>query len=406
MEQHTEAPKMAAVPASCRSDVDLFARETLIDPYPSYKELRDIGRVAYMNKHDLWAVTRYDEVKNVLADPDTFTVRFGNTLNPIVNKAWQGAAAVLEREEHARLARVMKQHIGPKAVAEYQEKAEHEAALLVDELLDREEFDAVTDMAHALPVNVALDIIGVPREDDNRNRLLMWASDTYNCCAPESAVDEASYQSMEKLYGWAREHMSREKLLPNGIGRMTWDAVDAGRLTDDEAWGIIVGYVTAGLDTTATAIGNLMMLLVENPDQWNTLRDDPSLVRSAILEALRMESPAQWFSKKTARDVEFDDVVIPEGEWLVHFYGAGNRDERHYDDPDRFDVKRNPMDHLSFGHGVHTCAGKHLSYMEKIALFGEMVRRVERIELCGEPVRHVHNVMRGLEHLPVRIYAR
>lgn len=388
------------------SDIDLFARESLCDPYADYKELRDRGRIVFMTQYGFWAVTRYDEVKKVLADPDTFSARSGNTLNPIVNEAWRETLAVLEGKEHARLSRIFVQQIGPKVVGRYQQKAETEAALLVDALLDRGEIDLVADMAEVLPVNVALDIIGVPREEDNRNQLLGWASETYHCCAPETKVEPEHYKSMDKLYGWAKEYMAREKLSPGSTGVMTWEAVDDGRITDLEAWGVIVGYVTAGLDTTASALGNLMMLFIDHPDQWEVLRSDPSLVRSAVLEGLRMETPAQWFSKVTTKDVEFDDAVVPEGATLVHFYGAANRDERHFPDPDRFDVRRNPVDHLAFGYGEHTCAGRNLSYLEEVALVSELVRRVDRFELAAEPVRHVHNLMRGWESIRVRVSAR
>lgn len=395
------------IPDHCRSDIDLFSTASLLNPYPGYKELRDIGRVAYLSRYDVWAVTRYDEIKKVLTDPTTFTVTHGNAINPILNEAWTGAAAQKTGPDHAILSKVMRQDLGVKAVPEYREKAEREAALLVDELLDRGEFDAVTDMAHVLPLNIILDLLGIPRETEDRHKLLRWASDTYNCCGPESVVDDDSYRSMENLYNWARRNMVRDKLDPHGITAQTFAAVDAGTITDDQAWGIIVGYVTASLDTTANAVGSLMMLFLENPDQWEILQRDPSLVASAVSEGVRVESPAQWFSKMTTRDVEFEDgVVVPEGSWVLHVYGSGNRDERHYADPDTFDVQRNPIDHLAFGHGEHMCAGKHVSYLEEQALVNELLRRVDRIEPAGEPVRHVNNLMRGLEHLPVRIYPR
>jgi cytochrome P450 len=395
------------IPDHCQSDIDLFSTTSLLSPYDDYRELRDIGRIAHLDKYDIWAVTRYHEIKKVLTDPATFTVVHGNAVNPILNEAWSGAAAQLTGPDHALLARVMRQDLGVRAVPDYREKAEREASLLVDELLERREFDAVTDMAHVLPLNIILDLLGVPRDADDRDKLLGWASDTYDCCGPQSVVGDASYRSMQNLYDWAKQNMVRNKLHPHGITAKTFAAVDAGTITDDQAWGIIVGYVTASLDTTANALGSLMMLFLENPQQWEILQDDPSLVGSAISEGVRVESPAQWFSKMTTRDVEFDDgVVVPEGSWVMHVYGAGNRDERHYPDPDTFNVRRNPIDHLGFGHGEHMCAGKHVSYLEEEALLTELLQRVDRIEPAGEPVRHVNNLMRGLDHLPVRVSPR
>jgi cytochrome P450 len=396
-----------AIPDSIRSDIDLFSTSSLINPYPGYKELRDIGRIAYLDRYDIWAVTRYDEIKKMLTDPATFTVTNGNAVNPIVNEAWRGAAAQKTGPDHAILSKVMRQGLGLKVVPEYREKAEREAALLVDSLLEKQEFDAITDMAYVLPANIILDLLGISREVEHRDQLLGWASDTYNCCAPGVVVGDASYESMDNLYQWAKRNMVREKLNPEGITAKTFAAVDAGQIDDEQAWGIIVGYVTASLDTTASAVGSLMMLFLENPDQWEVLKSDPSLIPSTVSEGVRVESPAQWFSKMTTRDVEFDDgVVVPEGSWVLHVYGAANRDERKYPDPDTFDVRRNPIDHLGFGYGEHMCAGKHVSYLEEQALLMELIRRVDRFEPAGEPVRHVNNLMRGLEHLPMRVHPK
>jgi cytochrome P450 len=126
-------------------------------------------------------------------------------------------------------------------------------------------------------------------------------------------------------------------------------------------------------------------------------------VPSAFLEGVRVESPAQFFSRVTTRDVDVDGIVIPEGSRVVHSYGSANRDERHYADADRFDVRRNPVDTVAFDYGVHTCPGRTLSSLEGHALFGALARRVSRIELAGEPTRLPNSITRGLDTLPLRV---
>jgi cytochrome P450 len=393
------------VPAACSSDVDLFSQASLNDPYADYKELRDIGRVAYMRRYHMWAVTRYEEVKRVLGEPGTFASGQGIGMNQTLNDAWHGMAPTLDGADHAPLRRVMMQTIGPKAATTHQAFISERARTIVDEAVERGEFDAVTDLAERLPTSVVLELVGVEPEQEMRTTLLHWATDSYHCCGPDGTFDH-TLPNMARLYAWAIENFARDKVAPGSIGARTWAAVDRGTITDMQAIGILGGYATAGLDTTASAIGSMMMLFAENPGQWALVRDNPDLVPSATLEGTRVETPAQWFTRVLSRDVDFDDVVLPAGTRLYHSYGAANRDERHYRDPDRFDVQRNPVDTLAFGHGVHTCMGRSLSNMEIHALFGALAAKVRTIEPAGEPKRHLNNLIRGLRSYPVRVQAR
>jgi cytochrome P450 len=166
----------------------------------------------------------------------------------------------------------------------------------------------------------------------------------------------------------------------------------------------LTGILHASLDTTINAMSSLLMLFAQNPDQWDIVRQDKSLVPSAFLEGLRLESPIQFFSRATTRDVDLGEgVVIPADSRVVHSYGAANRDERRYADPDRFDVHRNPTDHLAFDHGTHSCPGRTLATMEAQALFTALAERVETIELVGEPTRELNNSTRGYASMPIRI---
>ena len=117
----------------------------------------------------------------------------------------------------------------------------------------------------------------------------------------------------------------------------------------------------------------------------------------------RAQSPAQNVTRLTTRDVDVDGVIIPAGSRVVISFASANRDERHYPDPDRFDLQRNPLDHLAFGYATHGCAGQGLARIEAHALISSLLRRVNRIELAGEPVRHLNPIIRGLEHLPVSV---
>lgn len=386
-------------------DVDLFSPESLDYPYDDYRALRDVGRIAYMPRHDLWAVTRYDEVKAYLNNWQTFSSAAGIGISPVLNEAWKDFAPCKDGAEHKPMRQMMMKTLGPKAVTAYRDDIERAARTLVDEVVDRGEFDAVVDFAQLMPIRVFMEVLGVVPAIETRYDMLHWATDTYNCAGPEGTYDD-TLPSMAKLYEWALANITRDNSRPGSVAALTWESADRGEITDTDAVATIAAYVTAGLDTTAGTLGNIMALFVTNPDQWAILRDEPQLLQSALYEGLRMDSVAQWFTRVTTHDVEFDEVVIPAGTRILHSYAAPNRDERKYPDPDRFDVRRNPLDMLAFGFGPHTCAGKNLSNMEMVALLGELVKRVDHIEQIGPSRRHQNNLIRSLGSLPVRVDRR
>jgi cytochrome P450 len=162
--------------------------------------------------------------------------------------------------------------------------------------------------------------------------------------------------------------------------------------------------IVAGNETTRQGLALGTLALAENPDQYERVRADPELVPSATEEMLRYASPVWWFRRTATKDVEIRGQRIAEGDKVVVWFGAANRDPDHYPEPHRFDVTRNPTDQLTFGRGgPHHCLGVHLARLEVRVYLEELVRRVETIELAGEPVRHRSNFTNGLKHLPVRM---
>ncbi|GAA3772896.1 hypothetical protein GCM10022403_005070 [Streptomyces coacervatus] len=204
--------------------------------------------------------------------------------------------------------------------------------------------------------------------------------------------------------GYLAEIVAKDDLVPGGFGSTLLEAHKAGRIPVERAIGLLAGYVVAAFDTTISAISSGMWLFARHPDQWELLRADPSLVPSAFHEIVRIESPIQVFSRVTTHEADLGEgVVIPPGARVLHSYGAANRDERHFPDPDRFDVRRNPVDHLGFGHGNHACAGQGLARLEVHAVLRALAARVRRIEPTGEPFRALNNITRGFRSLPLTV---
>ncbi|WP_033318894.1 cytochrome P450 [Streptomyces yerevanensis] len=385
------------------SDLDLFSDEALTDPYPHYKALRDLGPAVHLTRHGLWFISRYEQVRSALGDWETFSSGQGIGLNDGFNDAWGSALINMDPPAQTEQRKLFTDRLSPRALRPVAADIDRRADQLAADLVARGSFDAVTDLAQDLPVHVIMDLIGWPAE--GRDQLLDMAAGWFDSAGPACPRTAASVPKVEALMGYLAEVVAKENLVPGGFGWTLLEAHKAGQIPVEGAIGLLAGYVVAAFDTTISTISSGMWLFARHPEQWDLLRSEPSLVPAAFNEIVRIESPIQVFSRTTTREVDLGEgVVIPAGARVLHSYGAANRDERHFPDPDRFDIRRNPVDHLGFGYGNHACAGQGLARLETHAVLKALAARVQRIELTGEPVRALNNITRGFQSLPVRIH--
>lgn len=393
---------MTLVNSVLESDVDLFTDEALDNPYPIYKDLRDRGPATYLSRYGLWFLSRYDQVRTALTDWETFSSAQGAGLNPVINEAWSDAIICVDPPIHDTYRKLFTERLGPRQLKPITDTIDARADELADRLCARGEFDGVTDLAHDLPVNVIMDLVGWPESE--RANLLEFAEGSFDCCGPENARMQAAMPKLAGSVEYVTEIYESKKLAPGTFGYTIAEAADRGEITKDAAVGLLLAYVVAAFDTTINAISTGVWLFSQHPDQWDIVRENPALIPAAVNEVLRFESPIQYFSRVTTREVDLGDgVVIPSGARVLHSYGAANRDERHYVDPDAFLVTRNPVDHLGFGAGVHGCAGQGLARLEAHAVLRALAGRIRRIELAGAPVRSLNNVTRGFASVPLRV---
>ncbi|GAA2922987.1 cytochrome P450 [Streptomyces thioluteus] len=385
-----------------KSDVELFSTATLMDPYPHYAALRGLGPAVYLTRYDLYGLFRYEHVRPALVDWERFSSAEGVAMNPRTNELMDGSILGMDPPRHKAVRKVFDEALRPKYVRQVAGDLAHLAGKLVDDLVRRGQFDGVRDFARKLPVDIVLDLIGFPR-DDQREEILDWALGAFNFMGPAGDFQASSLPDVQDLMQYLTTKATPGKLLPGSFGQIVWAAVERGEITESEALMTMSAYACAGVDTTIAGISSTLWLLARNPDQWSDVRRDPEAVPGAFLEGLRMEAPVQSFARVTTCDVELDDVTIPAGARVVLSYGSANRDERHYPAPDCFRVRRNPSDTVAFGLGVHNCPGRALATMEAHALFRALAERVERLELAGEPTRSPNSITRGLDTLPVRV---
>lgn len=388
--------------APITSDLDLFTDEALADPYPLYRELRDLGPVTYLRKTGVWFFSRYNEVRAALTDWKTYSSASGVGLNPILNQAWSRNVISNDPPLHTQLRKVFTDQLGPRHIQHVDETIDARAERLADRLLAQRSFDGVTDLAHDLPVNVIMDLIGWPEAE--RENLLEYAAGSFDCVGPENTRMQAALPNMAATVEYATKMYESGQFAPASFAHTIVQRAHDGLITSDDAIGLLMAYAIAALDTTISAISSGIWLFATHPDQWRLMREDPSLASAAFNEILRIECPVQCFARVTTRDVDLaDGITIPAGDRVLLSYAAANRDDRHYPDPDRFDITRNPMDHLGFGVGIHGCVGQVLARLETVAVFRALSARVETIKLAGEPVRALNNAIRGMASVPVQV---
>jgi cytochrome P450 len=383
------------------TDVDLFDDAILLDPYDTYTALRGAGPAVWSTKHNIWILSRFADVKEALRDNETYISGKGVGLYQPANEAMQGTVIASDPPEHTVLRRVLADRMSPRVMRATQSDVEKAAKDLVDRLMEKGSFDAVPDLAERFPLMVAADLIGLPGDD--HGKLLAWADAGFNTFGPENDRTISSMPKYGEMFGYIGTlDADPTKLRPGSMGRAVYEAADRGELRFDQCGRLIAAFLMAGLDTTVSSLANAVWLFAQNPDQWDIVRSEPARIPHAYNEILRIESPVQAFRRTLSRNVQLGDTTMRAGDPVLLLYGSANRDERHWDEPTKFDVRRRSSDHVALGFGIHNCAGQGLARLEAHALLAELASRVERFE-TGTPKRHLNNVIRNFDSLPVTL---
>jgi cytochrome P450 len=382
-------------PVNCpTSDVDLWSDEVLADPYPTYRTLRNLGPAVWLERVGVVTFPRFDEVRAALPDWQTYSSASGVSLDADVNRSMGASTLKSDPPEHERYRKPLATQLSVASLnGAATERIVETAERIVDRALSQETFDAVTDIAQPYSLTVVSDFVGLPEE--GRNELLSLAERAFNIFGPPGDRCRDAREGLASIHRYNADVCAHAKLAPGGKG---------AELVGNGMGEAITAYTWPGIDTTVNAISAAIELFATNPDQWDLVRNNPSLIPSAFNEVLRLHAPVHYFARQTTRDVTVGDIEIGEGQQVLLMYGSANRDERRYPDPDRFDVTRNPLDHLAFGRGIHLCVGINLARLEAHTLLAALARRVERFEPIGEAVWMRNNTLHGLKSRPVRAH--
>ena len=403
------------------ADVDLADHDRFVEavPHAMFALLRREDPVHWNPEPDgpgFWAVTKYEDIKEVHRDWETFSSEVGGTsLEDLEPEHVEARKSMIDMDppRHNQLRAIVAKGFTPRAVRAYEESIRLLFRHLIDAALPKREFDFVHEIAAELPMRVFAEMLGAPMED--RRHLVELGDRMLGNSDPELQDPEEmrrhrhlpfSSPAALEMFEYGRKLYAERRAHPRDdiVTKLVMAEIDGHKLTQRELDVYFILLATAGNETTRHTISHGMLALMEHPDQMERLRDDPSLGATAAEEMLRWATPVHHFRRTATRDVVLRGRRIRRGDKVTTWFVSGNRDEDVFDEPDRFDVARTPNPHMTFGPGgVHFCLGSHLARLEVRIAFEELLPRLAAIELAGPVDRLRSNFFNGIKRFPVRV---
>lgn len=384
--------------------LDPFNDAFLADPYAHHDILRDTGPVVFLESIGCYAMARYAEVQAALKDWQSFVSGRGVGFSDFdTEEPWRPPSLLLETDPpiHDRTRGLMNKVASLSSLKVVMPVWQEKADRLVDNLVLARRIDAVTDLGEAFPLLVFPDLIGL--REGGREHLIPYGTTAFNAFGPRNHLLEEALLAATEATAWVAESCKRERLRPDGWGAQVFAAADRGDCSPQEAERLVRSFLTAGVDTTVNGIGNMIHAFATHPDQWQLLREEPSLTKRAFEESLRWGGTVQTFFRTTSRDIEVAGETIPKGSKVLLFLAAANRDPRHWQKGEAFDITRSASGHVGFGFGIHQCLGQMVARLEAEVVLNALIPRVAGFRLAGPPVRRLNNTLHALRSLPVEL---
>jgi cytochrome P450 len=400
--------------ATALESIDLYDPDGYVDgpPHAEFALLRREHPVYWQDMPDgtgYWALLRHADVVDVARQPTLFSAQVGGVvledLPPEQLEQTKNMLLMMDPPRHTTMRRDTAPHFKARAMARLEDRVREICRSIMGIGAERGDVEFVHDIAARLPSQVFGELMGIPEAD--RAQINRWAEmntggqdpdvnpDGYTASAGNGSVAMAMY-GME----FAK---TRRPVGGDDVGALLLATEIDGRPMSDLEFGyFFVQLVTAGNDTTRTMLSSGLLALLQHPDQLAAVRADRSLIPRAVEEILRWANPLHYFRWTATADTVIAGQPVAAGEKLAMIYTSANRDEAVFADPQRFDVRRDPNPHLSFGIAEHFCLGVHLARLEGRIVFEELLSVFPTIELIGEPRRQRSNLNNALKHLPVR----
>jgi cytochrome P450 len=383
-------------------DDDLFNSAAVRNARAVDDALRERASVVKLSRENITLLARHEHVAEGLKDWQTFSSRSRPWHDP--NSVRPEILLVDDPPRHTEVRPVIASALSPKALAKMTTAFQADADALIREVAQQsgEVIDAVEAISRPFVYKVLPDLLGLPvagRENMTAFGHMVWAT-----LGPQNELFAEAMVNVGPVIAWVDQCCNRENLDPEGLGMQMFLAADRGEITVDEAKLLVGILLSAAADTTVMTLSTAMRAFSLFPDQYAALRREPALLRAAFEESLRWDSPSRMAGRIATRDVEIDGYGIAKGERCGLMFAAANRDPRKWNEPDRFDIRRDLRGHIGWGYGVHACVGRVLALLEADALLGALIRHIDRFEPAGEPEPWMTTIGHGPARLPVRIH--
>ena len=399
-------------PSPTLSLYQLLNPEVLANPYPLYQRLRTEAPVYWDPYLHAWVVTRYADVITVLhhfsanrtPSPEQLAAIGLAELGPVA-QVMVKQMLFMDPPDHTRLRGLASTAFTPARVEALRSHIREILVNLLEPLLDAGRMDVIADLAAPLPAIVTAEMMGVPTAD--ADQLKKWSADFAEVLGNfQHNPDRASrtLKCVEEMTSYFREAIQSQRVQPRDglINALLTAEIDGDRLTEEEIIANCIVTMVGGQETTTNLIGNGVLTLLRHPDQFERLRNDLTLIQSAVEELLRYESPSQHTARICPEDTELGGKTIRKGQAVIAVMGAGNRDPERFPDPDRLDLGRTDNRHLAFGWASHFCFGAPLARIEGQLVFEAIARRLCNMKLEPGPLVWRDNLgLRGLTSLPI-----
>jgi cholest-4-en-3-one 26-monooxygenase len=399
-------------------DIDLLSRDVFTEgvPHEWFTYLRANAPVYHHPEPDgpgFWVISKYDDVVTLNRDWETNSSDqdrggvVGLENLPGADEFAQGGKLMLTMDppDHTRYRKLVNKGFTPRMIGALEPHIRELAAGIVDNAVANGTCDFVTEIAAELPLEAIAELIGVPLED--RHKIFDWSNRMIGSEDPEYMVsDEAVSTAQIEMFMYAQALADDRRAEPRGdiMSALLEAEVDGDKLSEMDFNLFFLLLAVAGNETTRNAISHGMDVLLDHPDQYRHLVEDPSRVAIATEEILRWASPVMYFRRNTTQDHDLRGEHIAAGDKVSLWYISANRDEDYWDDPFTFDVTRDPNPHIAFGGGgPHFCLGASLARLEIRVLFEELARRAPRVERADDSQRLRSNFINGIKHLPVSL---
>jgi cytochrome P450 len=376
------------------------------DPYPVWRRMREEQPFYYNERYDFWALSRFHDVEEALKDWRSFSSGKG-TLLELIKGNWEPPPGLFIFEDppmHDVHRSLLARAFTPKKMSALEPQVRQLCAATLDPLVDRDRFDLIKDYGAEIPMRVIGMLLGIPEEDQVAHRDRIDAGLHLESGDAPAPVREADFEAFGAYIDWRVDHPS-DDIMTELLQTEFEDTTGARRtLTRDEILAYIALLASAGNETTMKLIGWTGKLLGEHPDQRRAVAEDRSLIRGAIEEVLRYESPSPVQGRYLSKDVEMHGRTAPEGSVVLLLNASGNRDDRKFENGEQFDVRRTIDHHLAFGHGLHFCLGAALARLEGRIALDELLNRFPDWEVdLDNAVAARTSTVRGWDSLPLVI---